>query len=320
MDETAVVTLERCPLCDGSQFRALPVPGHWIGEAVFGPYRGRLGLCQCSRCSFRFTNPRPGSALLGQFYGGDDYSCHRHDGSDGASHPADFLLTLLAQNVPAAAGKRLLDFGCGGGGFLNRAAHAGWDAVGFDVGQRSLKTCTERGLRATDRLADLPAASFDVITLNHVFEHLDAPGAVLASLRALLAPQGKLLVAVPNCRSLRARLSFPVLSRHCRFDERFRAFPIHLSYFTRPTLKAMLRRHDFAVEWAITAGFGLEELRYRPETAPGPPPARADAAGGTDGRRGQPLQQGARRVIKRVFFGLGLGENLLALARPAPQK
>jgi 2-polyprenyl-3-methyl-5-hydroxy-6-metoxy-1,4-benzoquinol methylase len=47
-----------------------------------------------------------------------------------------------------------------------------------------------------------PGRSYDNIVLGHVLEHVDDPVAILKAASAWLAPGGRILTAVPNCRSL----------------------------------------------------------------------------------------------------------------------
>jgi hypothetical protein len=95
---------------------------------------------------------------------------------------------------------------------------------------------------------------------NQVFEHIEEPGTALAAAERLLSRRGKIFVIVPNAASLRAHLSAPLMSRHFGFDERYRAFPIHLSYFTPITLRRILRKHGFRVDQLENFGLGLDEL------------------------------------------------------------
>ena len=48
----------------------------------------------------------------------------------------------------------------------------------------------------------VPDRRFDNIVLGHVLEHVADPAAVVARAAGWLAPHGRLLAAVPNCRSL----------------------------------------------------------------------------------------------------------------------
>jgi SAM-dependent methyltransferase len=299
--------VDQCPACGARQFEPVSTPGNSIGEPIFGPYLEQFGVCRCA-CGLEFTNPRPSTQLLDQFYGSRIYDCHRMDQSAAADRNAQALLGFIAQHGPFSASKRLLDFGCGGGYFLAHAANAGWSAKGFDVGDAAIETCRANNLTVTNQISDLEPASFDVIVLNHVFEHIEEPASLLRALRLLLMPQGKLIVVVPNVRSARARLSLPILSRKCGFDERHRAFPIHLWYFSPATLAKLLRTAGFEPVVVTTQGMGLEEL-MRSEL-----PESASAVNGR--AREKSRLRPVKDRIKSTFYGLGFGENVLVAARP----
>jgi 2-polyprenyl-3-methyl-5-hydroxy-6-metoxy-1,4-benzoquinol methylase len=48
----------------------------------------------------------------------------------------------------------------------------------------------------------VPARTFDNIVLGHVLEHVEDPAAIVARAVTWLSPQGRMLAAVPNSRSL----------------------------------------------------------------------------------------------------------------------
>ncbi len=298
-----VETLQSCPVCAATSFRRLPTPGHWIGEDIFSPGAGTFGLRRCQSCSLAFVNPRPSRALLNAFYNCDNYVCHSPEA--GSTRTAQFLLKCVERHGPYQ-GKRFLDFGCGAGFLLRAALDDKWDSCGYDVGQRALASCAAQGLAATGNLKEFAPGSFDVVFLNHVFEHIAEQENVLSECRRLLGKQGKLFVAVPNLAGMRARLSFRFLSRHCNVDERHRAFPIHLFYFTPRTLSQTLEKSGFGVAALETFGLGMDEFINRPETGCN------DGMKKATGRKNRAL----REIVKRWFFGSGLGENLLAVSQP----
>ncbi len=84
--------------------------------------------------------------------------------------------------------------------------------------------------------ASLPAASFDVVTMGDVIEHLVAPAAALARIRDLLTPEGLLWLALPDAGSRVAR----ALGRRW-----WALIPTHLQYFTRHSIDMLLRRQGF---------------------------------------------------------------------------
>jgi len=84
----------RCPVCGAGKYRRLGRPGHPIGEAVFGPYLPRMGVCRCP-CGLDFTNPRPATLLLKRFYEGRVYNAADVHSSAGAHRNAQSLLRAI---------------------------------------------------------------------------------------------------------------------------------------------------------------------------------------------------------------------------------
>lgn len=148
----------------------------------------------------------PGELLLGLF-------CRAPEavprGSDEPYEYADDPLALLRREVPGlrelVRGKRVVDFGCGQG----RQALAlcqDFEAIvlGVDPHIPSLDQAQQRleqsGLPA-DRLrfvAAIPEAelgSFDLVISQNAMEHFPKPGSILASMKRLLRPEGRLLIS-----------------------------------------------------------------------------------------------------------------------------
>lgn len=312
--EGTVEHIAQCHTCGAQEFQPLELPTRWIGRSTFQPVRSSLGLCRCSQCGFTFVNPRPARALLGAFYGSESYDCHDVNDTAGTQRKAEFLLDLIQSQKPDA--RRILDFGCGGGLLLRRALQRKLEAVGYDVGDHAMRTCRAQGLQVTDRLEDLPRGHFDVIVLHHVFEHVSDHAEVLEHLARLLSPHGSVFIEVPNVGSLRARLSHPLLSKHLKFDERYRAYPIHLSYFDATTLPALLQRHGYVTTHVTTYGLGLDELiaNEASETEAYDTPLLEP------GKLRSLIGQRARDLVKRTLYGANLGENLLVVAHPEPSR
>jgi SAM-dependent methyltransferase len=276
---------------------------------------GLVGLVRCAACELTFVNPRPSDALLSRFYSGTSYNCHAANDNRATRDKAAFVLGAIQSEAPFA--RRLLDFGAGGGWLIRRAKEAGLDAVGYDVGERSLEVCREQGLEVSSDLDALPRRSFDAVLLHHVLEHLPDPSSTLRGLAALLSPRGKLFIEVPNAYSLRARLSLPALSRHAGLDERYRAFPIHLSYFGPRALRTLLERAGYRLERLNSHGFGLDELFYAEET-PNDAYRAAPVARGLRGARASAALRPFKTRIKRALYSRLLGESLFAVARVSP--
>lgn len=322
-----IVELPNCPVCDADSFDRLERPTTWIGEQLFEPVRHRLGLHRCRGCSFVFVNPRPNDELLGQFYAGHDYECHEHVQPENSQyqtfdHVLDKLLALMPDRRPG----RLLDFGCGGGFFVARARELGWDAVGYDIGEKAKRVCRSHGVPISDSIDELSRGEYDMITLNHVLEHIDDLPGFFRSLQKLAGPQTIVFMEVPNVESLRARAAHPSLSKLGKVDERYRAYPIHLSYFSMRTIEKLLFRHGYDIVKRYNYGVGLEELFVNREDRTKREKPEGDATrkrngGGEKKRTGTPLatrvRQQAKQTIKATLWNLQLGENLAVAARKA---
>lgn len=94
------------------------------------------------------------------------------------------------------AGKRLLDFGCGAAGFLQKAESVAGEVVGLELERRVREYWGER-IRIHDSL-DAAGDGYDLITAFHVVEHLVDPRSVLQALASRLAKGGRLVVEVPS--------------------------------------------------------------------------------------------------------------------------
>lgn len=296
--------LNACPLCNGMVLKKLAVPGHWIGEDCFEAVKDKLGINKCRTCGFIFINPRPCSDLLNAFYSGDTYECHDADFSPSKTGVAEYIFGALKHFCGNKQEGRVLDFGCGGGFLLSFLRDQGWSAIGYDVGPAALQSCREQGFSVVSDLHDIDDASVSAVVMSHVVEHLEDPGSTLHHLKRLLAPRGRVFIATPNVTSLRCRLSPRLFSRHLNFDERYRAFPIHLSYFSTRTLPLLLRSHGFAVEAVLTHGLGLEELV---RAQPSPTGAHRPQV------RHRRHTSALKALIKELYFRSGLGENLMVV-------
>jgi 2-polyprenyl-3-methyl-5-hydroxy-6-metoxy-1,4-benzoquinol methylase len=121
------------------------------------------------------------------------------------SHGSRFR--LAAQLASAAAGGRLLDYGCGDGTFIALTHGTFASAIGCDIDAAQLAECRRRfGDLADVRFIltaelDTPAnaRAYDAVTCMEVLEHcMDAERVrVLDVLRGLVAPGGRAIISVP---------------------------------------------------------------------------------------------------------------------------
>jgi 2-polyprenyl-3-methyl-5-hydroxy-6-metoxy-1,4-benzoquinol methylase len=227
-----------CPACGGAEQRPAFTAKDPLGPESFV-------LVTCLDCGLTFVQPILAPEHIEQYYAKGYY---------GRRHPAlkDFFMNMRVRQVgPPRASGRLLDVGCGGGDFPLAARKRGWQVVGIEQGGAPIMEQQDAlGIRVVppERMHELEAASFEVVTIWHVLEHLPEPRATLESVRRLLAPNGRLVVEVPNFGSWQARLGGP--------DWFHIDVPRHLLHFDRRALEALLVRAGFVVERRHT--FSLE--------------------------------------------------------------
>jgi SAM-dependent methyltransferase len=118
------------------------------------------------------------------------------------------ILDELIPRSPSVG--RALELGCGSGNLLVALDRAGWKVEGLDRDPASAEIARKvSGCRV--HVGDLfesrlPLRNYDLIVLNHVFEHLAEPGRALQRLYDLLDHGGRAVLLYPNPASVSARL------------------------------------------------------------------------------------------------------------------
>lgn len=142
---------------------------------------------------------------------------------------------------------RLLDVGCGSGWLLHLLHGEGFTSLlGIDPFVESDLTFPN-GVRVLKRKLEDLDETFDLVMLNHSFEHMSEPRAVLRAVRRLVAPGGAALVRVPVADSWAWR----------HYGEHWVQLdaPRHLFLHTRRSMELLAAAAGFrveAVEWDST--------------------------------------------------------------------
>jgi SAM-dependent methyltransferase len=203
---------------------------------------------------------------------------------------------LVARTKAWPSGQQLLDFGCSSGTLVRRARSAGVEAVGADAYEQHSPGLDNTGDAApylhrieNDRLP-FPDQSFDVVTSNMVFEHVqpDRLPTVLSQIRRVLRPGGVLFAAFPvretwfeghlhlyfphtldrwprlqraylhSARAIGLGRDATVANRTEWVDRCLEDLDSVIFLHRRDTVRALLQRHGFSVECAAT-----DYMRYR---------------------------------------------------------
>ncbi len=209
---------------------------------------------QCRACSLVYLSPRPALEELSRIY---PSSYHAFAFSE-----ADFGLVfkvrrrleaqrLLAwcRNLPDDA--RIIDVGCGDGFHLELLKNFGkktWQLEGVDTDERAVERAEKKGLTVHHGLLeklDLPPETYDLAIVIQTIEHLAAPPQLLANVRKLLRPGGRVVIVTDNTDSPDFRL----------FKQRYWGgyhFPRHWYLFAPATMRRLAAQTGFEVEQLTT--------------------------------------------------------------------
>ncbi len=156
---------------------------------------------------------------------------------------ANSYIQKLYPRIPEWNGKgRALEIGCANGAYLLLLKKMGWDIVGIDI----INCVTDEVEKAeipifTGELNEVnfESDSFDLITMWHVLEHLHSPIVTLLEIHRLLVKSGSLLIEVPNCESITAKIF-----RNSWFPW---DLPRHLNHFSSESLYRLLEKAGFEI-------------------------------------------------------------------------
>ena len=246
------------------------------------PERLAFELRLCSQCRMGFVHPVPDEETLAAFYTSDypyfqdagelpeteakswkyRVARLRYSGNPLAAAGAALVEVLARKTATFSLGvpltlprsARILDYGYGSGAWLLSMRALGYSRLlGCDIAAN-----TQRGRELAARgievfqpgdISGIEAASLDCVRLEHVFEHLAEPLAVLGSLRRLLRPEGLLLMTFPSIYpwlGIRDLASSPHLD-HLQL-------PIHLAHHSVESATRLVRAAGFeGVATRVTA-------------------------------------------------------------------
>lgn len=197
--------LTKCPLCKSGLFlNHAEVKDHAISKETFL-------LCQCSRCSLIFTNPRPDIESINKYYESEDYISHQNRSNNFTNILYKLVRKFTVKNKVSLINRinpskgKLLDIGCGTGYFLKEASKQNWRVTGIEPNEGARNISLEKNIKVYQSLEEIKKdKKFDVITLFHVLEHIHELRKTGKQLLKHLKNYGTMLIAVPNQKSFDA--------------------------------------------------------------------------------------------------------------------
>ena len=228
----------KCPWCESDKAQI----NLWLKDEFLT--KEDFHICECLNCGLLYTMPRPSQDKIGEYYKSEEYYSHQENKKGFIPRLYEKVKKVNLKHKYKLATKgleagRLLDIGCGVGDFMHTAETHSWQCVGVEPSEDAKTIARQRTkakLLSSEDLEQLPDASFDVITMWHVLEHVDNLKWQVAQLQRLIKPQGRIVIALPNYKSYDGQY----------YKEHWAAYdvPRHLSHFNRKTISKILTTNE----------------------------------------------------------------------------
>lgn len=234
--------MSHCPWCNTeTENKVLELKDYFLSKETFN-------ILECPKCHLRFTDPRPAPDKLGEYYRSDKYYSHQEGGKGLVARLYSMVKTVNLKAKFRVATKglargKVLDIGCGIGDFLLKSKQNGWEVRGIEPDPHARQLASAKlhvPILHPDAINELPDASFDLITMWHVLEHVDDLEAQIKQLHRLLKPNGRLVIAVPNFESDDAK----------HYGAKWAAWdvPRHLNHFCINSMRTIFSNSSFVLD------------------------------------------------------------------------
>jgi len=206
-------------------------------------------IIQCSHCTLEYTDPAPSKEDIAPYYNFPSYISHT-DSKEGfvnkIYHKVRNLTltqkTNWVQSLFTGHKGQLLEVGAGTGAFAHSMLKKGWKVTALEPDESSRNKALENyniQLLPIEKLNDLDSASYEVITLWHVLEHVHDLNEYMKLFHRLLKPNGRLVIAVPNYTSYDAGF----------YKKHWAAYdvPRHLYHFSPMSMHYLTKKHKMFI-------------------------------------------------------------------------
>ena len=246
---------------DSLKFEQIACP--FCGSNGAYAFRRSADIVRCAACSTVYLRTRLKGQILEQIYQtyADEGSHMRLpkslDEARSSGLKRDYFLQEILQFTTAEG--RLLDVGCGWGAFLLNGREHGFEPAGVELTRKAVQYASNQ-LHipvVNTQFLDTPYEpdSFQVVTMNHVLEHLTDPRAALEKIYRILKPDGLFCGIVPNIDSFCANA---LGEKWYWLDPNY-----HYVHYAPATLQKHLKAAGFQVErlYTVTGDYGTDPIR-----------------------------------------------------------
>lgn len=233
---------ERCPWCNsGNVKNFLELKDYFFSGEDFE-------ILSCEDCKLLFTSPAPSPDVIGRYYKSENYLSH----NESKKGFLPWVYNKVKQRniinkyniaVADASVGSLLDIGCGVGDFLLYVKNKGLNVSGIEPDADAKSIASEKlnvKIDSPEKLSSLPDASFDIVTMWHVLEHVDDLKSEIFHLQRIVKDNGRLILALPNYKSFDA----------VHYSDKWAAYdvPRHLYHFSQESINNIFKDTAFRLD------------------------------------------------------------------------
>jgi len=286
-----------CPSCGQTGTRTL----FDATDRLYRTTQKIFQVVECRNCGLIRLDPWPATDELSRYYPDEYWFAPRQDTASRLEEMyrrlvlRDHLHFVLRAFKDSSENGLVLDVGCGGGLLLRLLGERGLRVAGLETSRAAASAAWEHN-RVRVACGDLEqspfaAGSCAVVSMFHVVEHLPDPASYLKAARELLAPNGRLIVQVPNASAWQFSL----------FGARWNGVdvPRHLVDYRERDLQELLERCGFEIVRRKHFSLRDNPAGFASSVAPGFDPMA---------RRVRKVQESAAGKLAKdlVYFGLVL--------------
>jgi SAM-dependent methyltransferase len=194
-----MTTSKPCLVCGESKWVALPDPAPRSMTSDFRVVDEPLARVLCAACGLIRREP---DANTGASFYTSGYTLYAHPPGDAREQARQQDYARWIAQGTGRRPRRVLDVGCGNGSLL-RALRAYWpdaELLGCDPSRDSIAQGYGNDVRLwTGTASNIPSdVSVDLVVAVNVIEHTTDPIGFLTALRAVLQPDGLLVIVCPD--------------------------------------------------------------------------------------------------------------------------
>ena len=229
LQDSVVLKKNTCPICNSEKNLEVDV----LGFLSFDSDDTCINIKECYNCGFIFYRHDKIDSLYH-----DDNSKYSKDSGSGANSKFDKkrlgkTFKYLANKINLDKEKTVLDIGCNNGYFLSLFSSYSNELYGVDLNINESKYSENLKLAETSDL-NIFKKTYDLITINHVLEHVDNVNVFLNEVFANLNVEGYVYIEVPDAE----RYSEFEISPYSYFDLE------HINHFRLNDLTNLIYKHD----------------------------------------------------------------------------